>query len=497
MKNQILAFLKKDCVVIFDTNAYLNIYEYSPHVSEDFINVVEKVFERLIVPSTVKREFYKNHRNCHGRQKKKFENIPKQLGKYTTQIKDKISKQFEILNKYQFPNIDLVKEQVEKKLIEINDIYDEYIKEHNVFDDINMKFLKDDKVKVLIERLINANRLMDDLELNEIYTICEEGDMRYKKEIPPGYKDKKDKSGIQMFNDLIVWKEVIKFCKTKKKDVIFVTDDVKSDWWIESQRNRNFHPDLIKEFHENTDKSILGITSLEFFKCLIEIYNIQITSTFESVLNYDNDNYIDRIIENGLLDDVADKLMFSVDKFVDVDSLSNYDGSDFELEVESDSLEFNNYKFDRIKENKAYYILNFRVKGKGYSRQYQGKDYETKEIYLSDKTIHELEGNIEIAVERDIDNYFEDLINDYSYSNIEIIGGELVEEMHYHEDDLCIECGIGIGAVFHRSGGMVCWDCAVVNEEGDICPHCGEKVPYELMAGNGFCIECTRNSDYL
>jgi hypothetical protein len=111
--------------------------------------------------------------------------------------------------------------------------------------------------------------------------------------------------------------------------------------------------------------------------------------------------------------------------------------------------------------------------------------------------VHNLEGEIQVRLLRDTDAYLEDILDDISFSKLEVIYGDLVELSVYNTVDLCVECGENIVEVQHRNGGMVCYNCAVGNEEGEICPNCGEKVPYHLMAGNGFCQRCTDKSDYL
>lgn len=104
MKSEIAKLLDGDCSIIFDTNVYLNLYEYSPQIADFFIEITSKVSSKIVIPNTVKREFDRNHKECHGRQKRKFDNVPAVLKKSTDQMEDKISKQFSILKNFQFPS---------------------------------------------------------------------------------------------------------------------------------------------------------------------------------------------------------------------------------------------------------------------------------------------------------------------------------------------------------------------------------------------------------
>ena len=63
-----------------------------------------------------------------------------------------------------------------------------------------------------------------------IYKLCKEGEYRYKSQTPPGYKDAK-KDGVSKYGDLIVWAETYEYAVLNNKNIIFVTDDVKEDWW--------------------------------------------------------------------------------------------------------------------------------------------------------------------------------------------------------------------------------------------------------------------------
>lgn len=493
MKNKIKEFIDSECIIVFDTNIYLNLYEYAPHVSDFFIDISEKILNSIYLPYAVSKEFDKNHRNCLGRQRKKFTNIPRELSKHTTQMKDKIEKQFNILSNFKFPNINTMQQEVENKLKEIEEIFDEYVAEHDVFNEINNVFLENDRIQGLVQKLISEEHLMQGFSSDELYDICEEGERRYTKKIPPGFKDGKEKTGIQMYNDLVIWKEVLKFCKENQKNVIFVTDDVKADWYEYNNKKTTFHEELAKEFMEVTSQQILGITSSELFTGLAEIFGMEITSTIECILNYDNDNYIDRIVDSELSDEVISQICFSGERYIDTDTLEHYDGSDFELEEES--IEYESYEFCGIEEGEAYYTVIFDVKVTGYSREYWGRDDDTKDIILSDRRTHKLEGPIKVSITRDIDTYYSELVDDYKFEDMEIINGLLVETLSYTNDDLCVECGSNIGEYSHKNGGLICSECAVGNSNGEICPRCGEKVPFEQMAGNGFCIDCTRECD--
>lgn len=67
----------------------------------------------------------------------------------------------------------------------------------------------------LIEKIVVGNQVMPAVTQEEIYQICEEGEKRYKadSQIPPGFKDAKNKDGVRKYSDLIIWKEILRFAR--------------------------------------------------------------------------------------------------------------------------------------------------------------------------------------------------------------------------------------------------------------------------------------------
>lgn len=52
---------------------------------------------------------------------------------------------------------------------------------------------------------------------------------RYENSLPPGYKDKgKADAGV---GDLLIWKTILRVAQDRKKSVVFVSADAKTDWW--------------------------------------------------------------------------------------------------------------------------------------------------------------------------------------------------------------------------------------------------------------------------
>ena len=77
--------------------------------------------------------------------------------------------------------------------------------------------------------------------------IYKEGEKRYKKKIPPGYKDI-DKPGFEIYGDLVLWFQVIDKAKSEKRQIILIVDEKKEDWWFKSKgKIIGPRPELINE----------------------------------------------------------------------------------------------------------------------------------------------------------------------------------------------------------------------------------------------------------
>lgn len=292
----------------------------------------------------------------------------------------------------------------------------------------------------------------------------------------------------------MVWKETLRFCKENEYSLIFVTDDVKKDWWQkEDEEKIIFHEYLVNEFRDFTGRKMVGIISSDFYTALCELFDIQIPDAVESVLKFSVLKYMEGLISSGEFKEaISNELYYSGESYVDVDSLSNYDGSYLEIDGEVASIELVDYQFEGYKDNKASYIATVNISIVGRSKEYAGKDDETKEIFLMEGYNHNLEGGLVIQVERETEAYWEDVLDDFSFDEINIISGNLEE---VSVGGVCSECGKRTGTVFHRNGGMVCDECAVINSDGNICPSCGEKVPHNLMNG-AFCDRCSEETDF-
>ena len=257
--------LWNDATFIFDSSALLNFY-YIPTIKQQkiFNETFEKIKDRLWIPNHVEFEFLKNRESV----------LTKPINEKYNPLKEKYLQEIEKSIKKIANNVKEFKENTVKEdkhpYIEQLEI-DEFNKKTDNFNKDFIKF-KTNVLSLIDKQIENVRSVQqDDIVLNsfvkyfkvgrkyifsEIIEIIKEGKLRYEFNIPPGYKDieDNDKSGIQIFGDLIIWKQIIEFASEKKSPVILIIDDLKQDWCEKEKKNPERidfpHFDLIKEISD-------------------------------------------------------------------------------------------------------------------------------------------------------------------------------------------------------------------------------------------------------
>ena len=108
---------------------------------------------------------------------------------------------------------------------------------------------------------------------SEYEEMKKEGLRRFKEQIPPGYKDDdKEENG-----DYYIFYSFMKKAKEENKDIIFITDDVKEDWFnIINGEKHGGRNEILNEFYKETGQLLIIYTSDGF----AESYNKNIDKDF-------------------------------------------------------------------------------------------------------------------------------------------------------------------------------------------------------------------------
>ncbi len=274
--NKFRSVYEDETVIVLDTNILLALVKYSTYSSSNILKILETCIEKIWIPNQVYKEYIKNKNHEFAKSKKKYENFKKELNnlvKLTNQSFYKIIKESQ---KLEYPRCDILGEKLQNHINNLTPIINEYIKDLGVEYENTKKEKQVKDLEDFFNELIKCKSIGSPATQNEIINTIKEGELRYKYKIPPGYEDLDEKDGIDVFGDLFIWKEILNYPKENKVfNIIFLTNDLKEDWWVLKGEERlpvNVRPELVKEFNETNPKCGIFFLNLATFQSLTSDY---------------------------------------------------------------------------------------------------------------------------------------------------------------------------------------------------------------------------------
>ncbi|EII2984701.1 DUF4935 domain-containing protein [Vibrio parahaemolyticus] len=247
----------QESLIVLDTNVLLLPYSMSneslTRLKDLYSDLIKN--ERLFIPNRVAREFASN-------RNRKLCDIHNSV---LSQNKGKAK------NELKYPILESLEEkkEVDQAYQKLVDAQVEFYAAINKLASTISSWEWGDPVSSIYSELFHDNIFIDH-KLDD-KTLVDELNRRFELKIPPGYKDsKKDDSGV---GDLAIWLSLVELGSRKSKDIIFVTEDVKSDWWNKSNGSE-FLPrfELIDEFRRESKGGTLHIIRLSK---LLELFSVQ------------------------------------------------------------------------------------------------------------------------------------------------------------------------------------------------------------------------------
>lgn len=311
----------KSTLFIFDTNVLLNLYRYGEHTREDFFKVLNNI-ENIWIPYHVGLEYQRNRINVIKHEK----NIFKILTDYTENLEKSLNcKTIEPLKlNERLPLVNSEFNSFKKSISKIISKYNKFINEENAK---QPEVRSGDSIRKEIYKVFNG-KIGDKPNGQEwLDNIYKEGEIRYKNNIPPGYKDNnKSNSDDNLFTysnlnynskfgDLIIWNQIIEKAKnTEITDVIFITDDIKEDWMYIVHSNGKkvigCRAELREEiFTKSNINNFIIFQSYEFIKKYNEISQIQVDAN--SIKEIEKSSHYEIIEDKYYSDLIANEKTFS------------------------------------------------------------------------------------------------------------------------------------------------------------------------------------------
>ena len=451
--------LENGYIVVLDTNVLLNVYHYSPEFTDFALECLRAIINSIYLPSTVKLE-YDLHRNMEFRSmEKRIADNMKGPQNSVIQARNALQSSLLQLERLQFQDVDDLRKTLSIQMDAVEKAVNDYFEGHEALNLIQQSWNGQDLLQDLIQRIDQFGHIMPSLTQREIYNWCDEGKRRYTKSIPPGFMDAKNKDGVRKYSDLLLWKEILRFAKDNKLNIIYVTDDMKRDWWETDNDNRFFHRKLVNEF-DKTGQQFMAMTSQDFFAEVAASYSIRMSDAVEIALNMTDRDYCEKI-QDEVFEIAEEELIYNAMNYIDFDSshigsegIEEFEVSDYTL-VKGERVERNNDTF--------IYYFTYEVTVEGTSYERTARDEDIRDTIQTGQIDHVFKGTIVVHVERNAELYY-DFKNDHSFEYTEVVYCAL-EEVSYTERitmlgelGYCPGCGQPLN--IHNDRGGYCVKCA-------------------------------------
>jgi hypothetical protein len=286
-------FWKKNGLIIFDTNVYLNLYNFPTQTTKEIIDSLEKIKNRIWLPSQVFIEFEGRKKEVSNKSFSKYSKIKTDVEKFLDNTISSLYTTKGKCDKFKYPAFDELLnnaiENIKSSRSELNIINQEIANEKKLI----QEFLGNDIINGFLQNLKENNQIGKKFSHTELINIYVEGDTRFKLGIPPGFRDKGKLntqsddylSKRKAYGDLIIWKEILMKAKEVNLDILYVTDDQKPDWWkhsIEPDKNTGReskkllgpHDELLEEFSDYSTSRFNMLTFEDFFNHLSNMFDI-------------------------------------------------------------------------------------------------------------------------------------------------------------------------------------------------------------------------------
>ena len=342
----------------FDTSALLSMYRKQQDLVDYFDVNIRSINNDIRIPSTVQKEY---NRNVSGAKDHLKNELIKNTKNFQKNIFDRVNQSLkqisELLSNSDSPVLDTFVELQSDSIGKLSAIND-FIR----ILEISENEEKTDKVSELMDNfLMLPDNILPKISRVEQIKMMNEGYTRAKHHFPPGYMDMKDKYHglkkealkksegqkkpeelIRYLGDYFIWKEIINDVLNKEKNALFITSDLKEDWWEIPKKEYDLisyeaRRELIEEFSELTGKRIEFIP-FDLFVSFLESYNNQ-----KSLYNYlfQNIAEIESVVSDRVLNFVWDnkKLIISDEDIIwDSDITKGYVPYNNNVEVQDTEI---------------------------------------------------------------------------------------------------------------------------------------------------------------
>jgi len=302
---------------VFDTNVLLDLYRLPVSAKDDLVNILvdPKISGRIWLPFQAYLEFFNNRLAVICEQKNAFSKVRSIL---SDAVKSLEKSKADYSKKFGEMQVDKRHSRITSDEFQGERIFDGAIDQGQglieFLDELEHEQPDVHEKDVLEAQLLKAfrKRIGTSFAKKDLDNIYKEGDVRYKENVPPGYKDVEkeggqpaayqfeDKSFRRKYGDLVLWKEILRKSKEEKLEyVVLVTNDAK-EGWLKKERGKTlgvrhellneiyFEASCVKLFHIYDTTNFMRYAK-DFLKINVPDKSIEETKSLSAQRHYEND----------------------------------------------------------------------------------------------------------------------------------------------------------------------------------------------------------------
>lgn len=240
-----------NCIFAFDANALTHIYQMPEALSERYLTILEKYSDRLWLPHHAASEY---HRNIIGAFKDACEPLSR-IRTLSTNIEKLLLDADETTKMWHWYN-----EPFKNIRKELQTLVETATSERD------NRFRKHDQIKERIATLFDG-KVGPECTKEQAEQFNNDGNERVKKLRPPACKVDSEKNTNQ-HGDVIIWRQLLNFAKKSNRDIVFITDDIKNNWFLFDAANTVLgpRPELVLEARRVAKVLFWACTTIKFIE---------------------------------------------------------------------------------------------------------------------------------------------------------------------------------------------------------------------------------------
>lgn len=409
-------------IIIPDTNILLYLYKCSFNASKNIVDLLNKVKDKVIIPNRVYEEYISHKGSEQDKIDKKYDTFTKDLKNQVDGLKRKVGSSISESRKYEFPDCDALETGINTWIDKIKTSIAAY--ESSLSSEKQNKSIQIANVEQIIQYWDDQQRIRQKPSITEILEYIKEGEIRYRYKMPPGYMDEdKDKlekgetdsfeKRIRKYGDLFVWKEILNIGSSAGGNkVLFLTNDVKEDWWVLKGEQKDvvrMRDELFEEYGTIVGNNNIEFINLsKFYELFSDYYKI---CDIKTTLELEYESYVRSLLYGKYREEIEKKMCIEAEK-IEWEGIN----SDF-YNINAPNIEI--YGFD-INEITLHYdddgetaFYDVSISSEPFFAEISRREGEQL-FWLGDV---EVIGNIMLQIQRDLRNLDEDglSVGDFSY----------------------------------------------------------------------------------